>query len=182
MKKLFGILVLGLLLNGNAFAENQFNNWLNSFDLSKPIVQDKTFYMGISYDGEPNKLINIFAILISMINEDVYSEDKRYFVRYGCKPHDCGSKGFLWVDLKKKVAIGVIRHSFWGTYETPLEMEDSYKKGQIFIFSNYFEDSKDFPDEFIKTYSNWIKNKEIEPSLYRFLNSKNELKELSQIK
>ena len=29
------------------------------------------FYMGISYDGKPNKLINIFAILISMINEDV---------------------------------------------------------------------------------------------------------------
>ena len=181
MKKLLGILVLGLLLSGNVYAgQKEFNNWLNSFGLSKPIVQDKIFYMGISYDGKPNKLINIFAILISMINEDVYSEDKRYFVREGCKPHDCGTKGFLWIDLKKKVAIGVITHGNWGKQD--FTKKSTYKKGQIFIFSNFFEDSKDFPDEFIKTYSNWIKNNEIEPSLYRFLNSKNELNEIPKIK
>ena len=175
MKKLSLYIFLGLLLSSNAFAgQKEFNNWLNSFGLSKPIVQDKIFFMGISYDGKPNKLINIFAILISMINEDVYSEDKRYFARYGCKPHDCGNKGFLWIDLKKKVAIGVIIHHFW-------EKQD-FIGDQIFIFSNFFEDSKDLPDEFIKTYSNFIKKIEIEPSLYRFLNSKNELKELSQIK
>ena len=175
MKRFLGIVVLGLLWSSNAFAEkDEFNNWLNSFGLSKPIVQDKIYYMGISYNGNPNKLINIFAILISMINEDVYSEDKRYFVRYGCKPHDCGNKGFLWIDLKKKVAIGVIIHSFW-------EKQD-FIGDQIFIFSNFFEDSKDFPDEFIKTYSNFINKIEIEPSLYRFLNSKNELNEIPKIK
>ena len=175
MKKLFLYVFLVLMFCSNAFAgQKEFNNWLNSFSLSKPIVQDKIFYMGISYDGKPNKLINIFAILISMINEDVYSEDKRYFVREGCKPHDCGSKGFLWVDLKKKVAIGVITHIYW---EKPDFIDD-----QIFIFSNFFEDSKDFPDEFIKTYSNWIKDMKIEPSVYRFLNSKNELNEIPKIK
>ena len=173
MKKLLGILVISLLLSVNAFAGNKFSDWLNSFGLSKPIVQDKIFYMGISYDGKPNKLLNIFAILISMINEDVYSEDKRYFVRYGCKPHDCGNKGILWIDLKKKVAIGVIIHHFW-------EKQD-FIGDQIFIFSNFFEDSKDFPDEFMITYLNWIKTHEIEPSLYRFLNSKNELKELPKL-
>ena len=175
MKKAILIIVLGLLLSSNAFAgKDEFNNWLNSFGLSKPIVQDKLFYMGITPTGEPNKLLNIFGILINFINEDVYSEDKRYFVREGCKPRDCGSKGFLWVDLKKKVAIGVITHIYW---EKPDFIDD-----QIFIFSNFFEDSKDFPDEFIKTYSDWIKTHKIEPSLYRFLNSKNELKQLSQIK
>ena len=167
-------MVISLLLSGNAFAGNKFSDWLNSFGLSKPIVQDKIYYMGISYDGKPNKLINIFAILISMINDDVYSEDKRYFARYGCKPHDCGNKGFLWIDLKKKVAIGVITHIYW---DKPNFIDD-----QIFIFSNFFEDSKDFPDEFIKTYSNFIKKIEIEPSLYRFLNSKNELNEIPKIK
>ena len=181
MKKLLMIVVLGLLLSSNAFAgKDEFNNWLNSFGLSKPIVQDKIYYMGISYDGKPNKLINIFAILISMINEDVYSEDKRYFTRYGCKPHDCGNKGFLWIDLKKKVAIGVITHSFWGKQD--FTEKSNYKKGQIFIFSNFFDDSKNFPDEFMTTYLNWIKTHQIEPSLYRFLNSKNELKEIPQIK
>ena len=181
MKKLLSIIVLSLLLSSNAFAgKDEFNNWLNSFGLSKPIVQDKIYYMGISYDGKPNKLENIFAILISMINEDVYSEDKRYFARYGCKPNDCGNKGFLWVDLKKKVAIGVITHSNWGKQD--FTKKSNHKRGQIFIFSNFFEDNKDFPDEFMKTYADWIKKKEIEPSLYRFLNSKNDLKELSQIK
>ena len=70
-----------------------------------------------------------------MINEDVYSEDKRYFVRYGCKPHDCGNKGFLWVDFKKKVAIGVITHIYW---EKPDFIDD-----QIFIFSNFFDNKED---------------------------------------
>ena len=174
MKRFLGILVISLLLSVNAFAGNKTSDWLNSLGLSKPIVQDKLFYMGISYDGKPNKLINIFAILISMINDDVYSEDKRYFARYGCKPHDCGNKGFLWIDLKKKVAIGVIIHHFW-------EKQD-FIGDQIFIFSNFFEDSKDLPDEFIKTYSNFINKIEIEPSLYRFLNSKNELNEIPKIK
>ena len=174
MKKIFLYVFLVLMFCSNAFAGNKFSDWLNSFGLSKPIVQDKLFYMGISYDGKPNKLINIFAILISMINTDVYSEDKRYFARYGCKPHDCGNKGFLWIDLKKKVAIGVIIHHFW-------EKQD-FIGDQIFIFSNFFEDSKDLPDEFIKTYSNFIKKIEIEPSLYRFLNSKNELNEIPKIK
>ena len=174
MKKAMGIIILGLLLSVNAFAGNKFSDWLNSFGLSKPIVQDKLFYMGITPTGEPNKLLNIFAILISMINTDVYSEDKRYFVREGCKPRDCGNKGFLWVDLKDKVAIGVIIHHFW-------EKQD-FIGDQIFIFSNFFEDSKDLPDEFIKIYSNFIKKIEIEPSLYRFLNSKNELNEIPKIK
>ena len=174
MKKIFLYVFLVLMFCGNAFAGNKFSDWLNSFGLSKPIVQDKLFYMGITPTGEPNKLLNIFAILISMINTDVYSEDKRYFARYGCKPHDCGNKGFLWIDLKKKVAIGVIIHHFW-------EKQD-FIGDQIFIFSNFFEDSKDLPDEFIKTYSNFIKKIEIEPSLYRFLNSKNELNEIPKIK
>ncbi len=44
MKKLLGILVLGLLLSSNAFAgKDEFNNWLNSFGLTKPIVQDKIY-------------------------------------------------------------------------------------------------------------------------------------------
>ena len=174
MKKIFLYVFLVLMFCNNAFAGNKFSDWLNSFGLSKPIVQDKLFYMGITPTGEPNKLLNIFAILISMINTDVYSEDKRYFARYGCKPHDCGNKGILWIDLKKKVAIGVIIHHFW-------EKQD-FIDDQIFIFSNFFEDSKDFPDEFIKTYSNFIKKIEIEPSLYRFLNSKNELNEIPKIK
>ena len=179
MQRAILILLVGLLLSSNVFAgHKEFKIWLNSFGLSKPIVQDKIFYMGITPTGEPNKLLHIFRMLVDGYNrETVYSEDKRYFARYGCKPHDCGNKGFLWIDLKKKVAIGVIIHSFWEKLDFNDHIDD-----QIFIFSNFFEDSKDFPDEFIKTYSNFIKKIEIEPSLYRFLNSKNELNEIPKIK
>jgi len=45
MKKLLGILILGLLLSGNAFAGNKTSDCLNSFGLSKPIVQGKIFYI-----------------------------------------------------------------------------------------------------------------------------------------
>ena len=169
MKKLLGILVLGLILSENAFSKDEASYH------GVPMVHDNLFYMGVAYHDKPHKLLDMFEILIYGNNpETIDSEDGRYWTRTGCKLGDCGNKGLLWIDLKKKVAIGVISHSFWG----PL----SYKDGQIFIFSNYFENSKDFPDEFIKAYSNWIKNKEIKPSLYRFLNSKNEIKQLKQIK
>ena len=169
---------LFLMLGGVAGAEKkEFRDWLNSFGLSKPIVQDNVYYMGISYDGKKNKLVNIFEILTSMIYEDVYSEDRRYFTRYGCKPRDCGNKGFLWVDLKNKVAIGVISHSFWEKLDFK-----NVKQNQTFIFSNFFEDSKELPNEFVKTYSAWINKHNFNPPLYRFLNSKNELKIIPGIK
>jgi hypothetical protein len=178
MRKIVLGLVLSLLWSGVASAEkNKFELWLNSFGLPKPIVQDKNFYFGISYDGQPSKLLNNVEILISMINEDVYSKDKRYLTRYGCKPRDCGNKGFLWIDSKKKVAIGVIKHNFWEKLDFKKR-----KKDQVFIFSNFFEDSKELPDEFVKTYSAWIKKHNFKPPLYRFLNSKNELKIISGIK
>ena len=54
MKKLFFLIfILGLLFGEVASAEKkEFRDWLNSFGLSKPIVQDKVYYMGISYDGK----------------------------------------------------------------------------------------------------------------------------------
>ena len=66
-----------------------------------------------NYTGEPEYLKDTFPILVSFIYDEVYSDDKRYVVRVGCKPRDCGNNGMLWVDLKEKVAIGVIDHSFW---------------------------------------------------------------------
>ena len=32
-------------------------------------------------------------------------EDGRYVVLTGCRPHDCGSKGFVWVDVKDKRGV-----------------------------------------------------------------------------
>ena len=41
---------------------------------------------------------------------------------------------------------------------------------------------KDFPNEFKNSYSKWVKEYEIKPSKYRFLNSNNKLIELDNFK
>ena len=174
MKKLIGITILSLLMISNSFSNEKFSNWINSLGLEKTIFQDNIFYMGIGYDGEPNYLKHTFPILVSFIYDEVYSDDKRYVVRAGCKPRDCGNNGMLWVDLKEKVAIGVIDHSFWEKWGS--EMIEN----QIFIFSNFYESHLDFPDEFKASYIKWLKEIEVTPSKYRFLNSNNELIELEK--
>ena len=176
MKKLLGITILSLLMISNAFSNEKFSNWINSLGLEKTIFQDNIFYMGIGYTGEPNYLKNTFPILVSFIYDEVYSDDKRYVVRAGCKPRDCGNNGMLWVDLKEKVAIGVIDHSFWEKFGSKMV------KDQIFIFSNFYESHLDFPDEFKASYSKWLKEIEVTPSKYRFLNSNNKLMELENFK
>ena len=176
MKKLLGIVALGLFLSGKAFANEKFSNWINSLGLEKTIFQDNIFYMGVNYTGEPEYLKDTFPILVSFIYDEVYSDDKRYVVRAGCKPRDCGNNGMLWVDLKEKVAIGVIDHSFWEKFGSEMI------KDQIFIFSNFYESHLDFPDEFKASYSKWLKEIEVTPSKYRFLNSNNKLMELENFK
>ena len=48
-------------------------------------------------------------------------------------------------------------------------------ENQIFIFSNFYESHLDFPDEFKASYSKWLKEIEVTPSKYRFLNSNREV-------
>ena len=175
MKKIIIIFLCSFFFFNKAFSNEKFSNWINSLGLEKTIFQDNIFYMGIGYDGEPNYLKNIFPILVSFIYDEVYSDDKRYVVRAGCKPRDCGNNGMLWVDLKEKVAIGVIDHSFWEKFGSKMV------KDQIFIFSNFYESHLDFPDEFKASYSKWLKEIEVTPSKYRFLNSNNELIELENL-
>ena len=176
MKKLLTVFLFTCFFFSNAFSNEEFSNWIKSLGLEKPIFQDKILYMGVGYTGEPNYLKNLFPILVSFIYDEVYSDDKRYVVRTGCKPRDCGNKGLLWVDLEKKVAIGVINHAFWK------ELDDNMIDDQIFIFSNFYEDANKLPKEFIKSYSNWIAENETKPSKYRFLNSNNEVLEIKKIK
>ena len=174
MKKLLIILLCSCLFFNKAFSNEKFSNWINSLGLEKTIFQDNIFYMGIGYDGEPSYLKDTFPVLVSFIYDEVYSDDKRYVVRGGCKPRDCGNNGMLWVDLKEKIAIGVIDHSFWEKFGSEMI------KDQIFIFSNFYESHLDFPDEFKASYSKWLKEIEVTPSKYRFLNSNNKLIEIEK--
>lgn len=177
MKRLLTILIVTLVLGAGASANEEYSKWLTGLDLPKPIFQDNEFYMGVTYNGKPGKLSEISEILFSFIYEDEYSDDKRYLIRTGCKPRDCGTKGMLWIDLKQKIAIGTIYHSFW----EKLDFSKPRAK-QIFLFSNFYKDQNKLPNEFIKSYSKWVSRMDEQPEKFRFLNSDNKLLEIKNIK
>ena len=177
MKKILFTILLTLFLSGGASANEEYSKWLNGLNLPKSIFQDNEFYMGVTYTGKPGKLSEISEILFSFIYEDEYSDDKRYLIRSGCKPRDCGTKGMLWIDSKDKVAIGAIYHSFW----EKLDFNKPIIK-QIFLFSNFYKDQNKLPNEFIKSYSKWVSKIEEQPEKFRFLNSNNKLIEIKTIK
>ena len=176
--KTIKLFVFTLFLMTGAKASISFEDWFKNYELGKPVVPDKILYLGISYDGKPNKLVNIFQILIHGNDKsETASSDKRHVVYEGCKPRDCGNKGMLWIDTKSKLAVGVVSHSFW-------EVPDfsKYKKNQIFIFSNFISNPKDLPKKFIDDYKKWLIKNEFKPSVIRFLNSNDEIGIIKEIK
>jgi hypothetical protein len=176
--KTIKLFIFILFLITGAKASISFEDWFKNYDLGKPVVPNKILYMGISYDGKPNKLVNIFEILIKgNDNSETVSSDKRYVVFEGCKPRDCGNKGMLWIDSKAKLAVGVINHSFWEVVDF-----SKYKKYQIFIFSNFISDSKDLPKKFIEDCNKWLIKNKIKPSVIRFLNSSDKISIIEGIK
>ena len=177
MSKILFTLFFTLGLSVNISANEEYSKWLNGLDLPKPIFQNNEFYMGVTYTGKPGKLSEISEILFSFVYEDEYSDDKRYLIRSGCKPRDCGTKGMLWIDSKDKVAIGAIYHSFWEKLDF-----SKPRVNQIFLFSNFYEDQNKLPNEFIKSYTKWVSKIDEQPEKFRFLNSNNKLIEIKNIK
>jgi len=176
--KTIKLFIFAIFLMTGVNASINFEDWFKNYELGKPVVPNKILYMGISYDGKPNKLVNIFQILIHGNDKsETVSIDNRYVVFEGCKPRDCGNKGMLWIDTKSKLAVGVVNHSFW-------EVPDfsKYKKNQIFIFSNFISNPKDLPKKFIDDYNKWLIKNEFKPSVIRFLNSNDSISTIKEIK
>ena len=171
-------LIFFILIASSLSASIKFEDKFKLYELGKPIASNKIFYMGISYDGKPNKLVNIFDILINGNDQNkIVSEEGRYIIFEGCKPRDCASKGMLWIDTKDKIAIGVIKHSFWEALDF-----SKYKPDQIFIFSNFLSNSNSLPDKFINDYKEWFLKYKFKPSVIRFLSSKDKIEIISEIK
>jgi hypothetical protein len=42
-------------------------------------------------------------------------ENGRYLLASACRPHDCGTKGFLWIDTKIGTVVGAVLDSYSGT-------------------------------------------------------------------
>ena len=191
MKKLLGIVVLGLLLSGNAYSKNLFE-YISSNHPPKLIVgydgfnealnkeiNDLNIYLGIGEGQKP--IYNSFNKLL--INSDADGEvefnDKNYFIVSGCRPHSCPEKGFLWIDKKKKIILAAMIHYF-------IDDKKDIDNGYLLIISKEFKSYNDLPIKFNKDLKNWlsklttwdyVKNdiKKLTPSVKRFVNSENKI-------
>ena len=191
MKKLLGIVVLGLLLSGNAYAKNLFE-YISSDHPPKLIVgydgfnealnkeiNDLNIYLGIREGKKP--IYNSFNQLL--INSDADGEiefnDENYFIVSGCRPHSCPEKGFLWIDKKEKIILAAMIHYF-------IDDKKDIDNGYLLIISKRFKSYGDLPrkfnedlDAWLSTRSTWdyVKNdiKKLTPSVKRFVNSENKI-------
>ena len=191
MKKLLGIVVLGLLLSGNAYSKNLFE-YISSNHPPKLIVgydgfnealnkeiNDLNIYLGIGEGKKP--IYNSFNKLL--INSDADGEvefnDENYFIVSGCRPHSCPEKGFLWIDKKEKIILAAMIHYF-------IDEKKDIDNGYLLIISKEFKSYNDLPIKFNKDLKNWlsklttwdyVKNdiKKLTPSVKRFVNSENKI-------
>lgn len=170
MNKILTKFIIGLFFFSSNLSAKEFN-------IDKKYIPNGKFYFGINPTGQKDELISIFEFLMLANQEKIFSDDKRYETQYGCKPRDCGNKGMFWKDNAKQIYIGVIRHSFWDK----LDFSKS-KANQIFIFSTANKGINELPKEFKSSYNQWLKVKEISPSLIRYYNSNGEIIMISEFK
>ena len=162
--------IIGLFYFSSSLSAQDFN-------IDKKYIPNGKFYFGINPTGQKDNLQSIFDFLMLANQEKIYSNDKRYEIQYGCKPRDCDNKGMFWIDNKENISIGVIRHTFW----EKLDFSKS-KPNQIFIFTNSSKKIDMLPKEFKSSYNEWLKVKEISPSLIRYYNSNGEIIMISEFK
>ena len=191
MKKLLGIVVLGLLLSGNAYAKSLFE-YISSNHPPKLIVgydgfnealnkeiNDLNIYLGIGKGKKP--IHNSFNQLL--INSDADGEiefnDENYFIVSGCRPHSCPEKGFLWIDKTEEIVLAAMIHYF-------VDNKKDTDNGYLLIISKKFKSYTDLPKKFNEDLNAWlltrttwdyVKNdiKKLTPSVKRFINSENKI-------
>ena len=191
MKKLLGIVVLGLLLSGNAYAKTLFE-YISSNHPPKLIVgydgfnealnkeiNDLNIYLGIGKGKKP--IHNSFNQLL--INSDADGEiefnDENYFIVSGCRPHSCPEKGFLWIDKTEEIVLAAMIHYF-------VDDKKDTDNGYLLIISKKFTSYTDLPKKFNEDLNAWlltrttwdyVKNdiKKLTPSVKRFINSENKI-------
>ena len=153
-------------------------------------VNDYLIYLGMTKNLEKQPLHEVIINLLpngDATHKEIEINNEEYFVVSGCRRQSCPEKGFLWIDRKNKIVLGGLIHYL-------LDNKDSYNEdGDLLIFSKKFNSYNDLPVKFIKDLENWLsvittyditerKDKQLVPKNIRFLNSKNELKQVSRIK
>ena len=121
-----------------------------------------------------NKKISLFDNFLKVLrgppNKIKYLENDRYIVASACRAHSCPEKGFVWIDTKEKLLIGLILHYFF-------EKEENLDDGYFLIFSKNYQTFDKLPEQFFISLKEWIKEEKINPEKIRFIGTDNSIKE-----
>ena len=120
MKKLLGIVVLGLLCFSISHTNETSNFdwikkqkkttntnqliWKNEFkNLIKENIPTLEIYLGMTKKSETSILYdNFIEVLSGPPNELKFYNNGRYVVATACRHQSCSEKGLLWIDTQKK--------------------------------------------------------------------------------
>jgi len=176
MKKLLGILVLGLLWFSNASADfewiktqkilstNDIVNIDKFNEFLKSNLSNKSLWLGMSSNKKKISLTeNLYVVLTGPPNKIKYLENDRYIVISACRFRSCPEKGFVWIDTEKEIVVGLILHY-------AIENEENYDVGYFLIFSKNIESFDKIPEQFFKPLKEWMIKQEVPlPEKIRFI-------------
>ena len=190
MKKLITLFILAFLCTSVSKSNSSLP------DLDKVIKNDVTNFSIYIGNTKKNKKKPVNESLYQFANLFSYSEstndpkeininNKKYFAYSGCRHQSCEEKGLIWIDKENKITVGLLVHYFFN--------DNTYnEKGDFLIFSKNLEDSTKLPEEFYKILKEWNtkatrydfntkKHLPINPNKIRFINSKNEVLDITNI-
>ena len=183
MKKLCLYMFLGLLFCNVGFANfewiktGKFSTtnsltWEDKFlQMIKSNISSEKFYLGMSSNNKKISLFdNFLEVLRGPPNKIKYLENDRYIVASACRAHSCPEKGFVWIDTKEKLLIGLILHYFF-------EKEENLDDGYFLIFSKNYQTFDKLPEQFFISLKEWIKEEKISPEKIRFIGTDDSIKE-----
>ena len=176
MKKLLGIVVLGLLLSSNASADFEWiktqkilsTNDIVNIDKFKEFLKsnlsNKSLWLGMSSNKKKISLTeNLYVVLTGPPNKIKYLENDRYIVISACRFRSCPEKGFVWIDTEKEIVVGLILHY-------AIENEENYDVGYFLIFSKNIESYDEIPEQFFEPLKEWMIKQEVSlPEKIRFI-------------
>ena len=176
MKKLLGIVVLGLLWFSNASADFEWiktqkilsTNDIVNIDKFKEFLKsnlsNKSLWLGMSSNKKKISLTeNLYVVLTGPPNKIRYLDNDRYIVISACRFRSCPEKGFVWIDTEKEIVVGLILHY-------AIENEKNYDVGYFLIFSKNIESYDEIPEQFFEPLKEWMIKQEVSlPEKIRFI-------------
>ena len=199
MKKLIYIFILTFLWTNVSNSDQTYLN-LDEINLNKIIKNDVTnfpVYIGNTKNNKKkpiNESLYQFTNLYSYIQltpsafiepKKIHIDNKKYFAYSGCRYQSCSEKGLIWIDKEKKITVGLLLHYFFNS-----DIRNS--NGDFLIFSKNLNDGSKLPVEFFAILKKWTsmidrydfntkKSVPITPTKIRFINSKNEVSDITEL-